>query len=155
MTQSHTVGHTVPTFQLPDETGQVRQLDDLHGENGLLLVFVRGTWCPQCVQTLYYVGRYANAITELGVNIAVVAIDEAENLNTFKISAPVPINFPLLADPDQTIHILYEIAVKETYFLLDRGNRVQEHFFDPDGHGRPSPRILTDSIRTHLIPQTA
>jgi len=35
------VGATLPAFELPDQTGRTRRLDDLRGPNGLLLNFNR------------------------------------------------------------------------------------------------------------------
>lgn len=35
------VGTTLPAFELPDQTGRMRRLDDLRGSNGLLLNFNR------------------------------------------------------------------------------------------------------------------
>ena len=35
------VGATLPAFELPDQTGRMRRLEDLRGPNGLLLNFNR------------------------------------------------------------------------------------------------------------------
>lgn len=149
------LGHAVPPFQLQDENGETRSSEGLYGEHGLLLVFVRGTWCSQCVATLYFLARYAKNITQLGVNIAIVAIDDVGALQSFKISASLPIDFPLLADKEETVHQRFNITTREKYLLLDNQGVVKETFTDPDGYHRPSSPALVEAIKTHLLSTTS
>lgn len=149
------LGQVVPGFQLEDENGVIRSLDGLYGEHGLLLVFVRGTWCTQCVATMYFLARYAKNITQLGVNIAIVAIDNVGALKAFKISASLPMNFPLLADEDETVHKDFDITIREKYLLLNNAGVVKEVFTDPDGYHRPSSPALVEAVKTHLLSTTS
>lgn len=149
------IGGPVPYFELPDETGHLWNSAGLMGETGLMVVFVRGTWCPQCVQTLYYLGKYSNTFKSHGLGVAIIAIDESRALNTFKLSAPVPIDFPLLADPDEAVRSQFDVAMSETYLLIDRQGIIQTEFFDPDGHSRPSSQAIITAVKAHLMPEAS
>lgn len=41
-------GAPAPPFSLPDQDGKAVSLSDFHGDRHLLLIFVRGDWCPGC-----------------------------------------------------------------------------------------------------------
>ncbi len=42
------IGSKAPLFELPDTTGKTVKLSDYIGRNHVLLVFIRGDWCPSC-----------------------------------------------------------------------------------------------------------
>ncbi len=147
------IGEPVPYFELLDETGHLRTIDALMGEAGLMVVFVRGTWCPQCIQTLYYLGKYSNTFKAHGLGVAIIAIDEPRALNNFKLSAPVAVNFPLLADANQVVRNQFDIAMSETYLLIDRQGIIRADFFDPDGHSRPASQAIIAAVKSDLMPQ--
>ena len=42
------VGKAAPEFTLPDQEGTMVNLSDFKGKRDLLLIFVRGDWCPGC-----------------------------------------------------------------------------------------------------------
>jgi peroxiredoxin len=42
------LGNQVPDFALPDVHGNTVRLSDFSGKNHVLLIFVRGDWCPTC-----------------------------------------------------------------------------------------------------------
>ena len=41
-------GHPAPQFSLPDQDGNIVNLSDYKGNRHLLIIFVRGDWCPSC-----------------------------------------------------------------------------------------------------------
>ncbi len=42
------VGDPLPSFALPDATGEIRTLEELTAEGPAVIVFYRGGWCPYC-----------------------------------------------------------------------------------------------------------
>jgi peroxiredoxin len=42
------IGQPAPDFALPDQEGKTVQLSDYKGKRHVLLIFVRGDWCPTC-----------------------------------------------------------------------------------------------------------
>ncbi len=47
MTDKLQVGATPPDFELPDDTGTMRRLSELQGENPMVLMLARGEHCPR------------------------------------------------------------------------------------------------------------
>ena len=47
MSKHLTPGSTLPDFKLPDETGAVRSLSELQGDNAMVLLLGRGEHCPR------------------------------------------------------------------------------------------------------------
>lgn len=149
------VGNPLPHFETQDEEGKLRTPQNLMGKNGLLLVFVYGTWCAPCVQTIYSVGRTAQAYLNEGVNVAIVAVDDAPTLKNFKLTSPTPINYPLLADPEEELHKLYDSAIAKTYLIVDPEGIVRAKFVNADGKSKPSHQALMGAVEEHLLGQIA
>jgi peroxiredoxin len=42
------IGRPAPDFELPDQDGNLVRLSDYKGKRHVLLIFVRGDWCPTC-----------------------------------------------------------------------------------------------------------
>ncbi len=148
------IGEKIPHFEIPDEEGNIRTFQNLVGEKGLLLVFVYGTWCAPCVQTLYSLGRTSEIYQHEGVNVAVASVDDAQILKNFKATAPTPINFPLLADHDEALHKLYTSAVAKTYLVIDANGILRAKFVNADGRSKPSHQALLEAIQQHLTERT-
>ncbi len=144
-------GTRLHDFTLPDETRKPRQLRDLPGDNGLLLAFIQGTWCSPCIQTLYFLAKQSQSIRALGVNIAVVAIDEPHTLDAFRRTASLPLNYTILADEEQTVRRAYGLMGEEIYFLTDSALNLRVQFLNVAGQNRPTPNMLAEAIHTHLI----
>ncbi len=148
------IGATLPVFSAHDDENTVHQLNDLMGENGLLLAFVYGTWCATCIQALHALTRYAPQLHKEGVNIAAVLIDDPAELHNFKISSPRPISFPLLADKDESIHNIYKAGSSKVYMVIDRDFVLRHKFIDFDGTQKPNLPTLLAAFK-EIIPVTS
>lgn len=99
------LGDTVPQFQLRDAiSDSTFDLDSLlAGHRGLLLVFHRGMWCPNCRRQL---SELEEALPRLhGANIRVAAV-LAQAWYRVRVSlekAGEPYRFPILCDGDRTV----------------------------------------------------
>jgi len=91
------VGSEIPDLALPDQSGNIRQFDDLAGPAGLLLVFTRTVvWCPYCRNQAVELDRSYKAIVETGVNVALVTVDGMPAIRQFLTEHPV--QYPILSD---------------------------------------------------------
>ena len=66
------LGKQAPQFSLPDSEGKVVNLSDYKGKRHVLLIFVRGDWCPTCHIMLRTYEKNKNKFLEK--NIIIVAI---------------------------------------------------------------------------------
>ena len=80
------VGEEIPhDLALKNQSGEVQNFEQITGEKGVVLVFVRSAdWCPYCqVQLLDLRREGGQRITDLGYNIATVSYDAPEQLKAF------------------------------------------------------------------------
>lgn len=144
------LGEAIPDFCLLDENDALRDPLNLTGERGLLLVFVHGTWCANCVPTFYTLAKYAPVYMRVGVNVAVISEDSPASLRNFKASAPMTIPYPLLADEGEAAHHSYRVGTTRLWLLTDPQAVVVHKHIDPDGNHRLSHPALLSAIQAHL-----
>src|SRR5688500_5647943 len=66
------VGAEMPAFILPDATGQLVSLQELHAEGPVAIMFHRGHWCPYCRMNVHAVARSSEAIAAAGGRVVIV-----------------------------------------------------------------------------------
>jgi peroxiredoxin len=91
-------GVSMPSFNLKNSEDSPVSQTDLTGENGLVLAFQHGTWCPYCMYQLKRLNRIMPRLQELGVTAACISKDEPGVLYGYEQSAQPPLGYPLLAD---------------------------------------------------------
>ncbi len=146
------VGEPAPVFGLPDHGGAVRQLADLCGRHGLVVVFIRSAaWCPFCKMQLAQLVADSDRIALAGLGIAAVSKDSVDVFRTFANAVCAP--FPLLSDSEgrfireaglrnEQISIersIYGIPYTGLW-VLDSSGIIREKEFQEDYRYRP--RIL-------------
>ncbi len=99
------VGKTAPPFALPDPvTGECVTLDSLLGKD-VLLIFLRGTWCPFCVYQLQVLkGNFEKLRAG---NVAVVAIACQSQITVKLFLKALPLPYLLLCDGSRTVAKAY------------------------------------------------
>ncbi len=65
-------GEAAPGFALPNAQGTLRRLGDLLDRRGLVLVFVRGLWCPYCTAQMTAFQKARLAFDAIGLRVAIV-----------------------------------------------------------------------------------
>ncbi len=91
------VGSKLPSFSLPDQTGQVRTPESLMGREGLILVFSRSAdWCPYCKTQLVEMEGRLEDVRQNGYEMAIITYDPVPVLADF--AARRGITYPLLSD---------------------------------------------------------
>ncbi|NDJ34362.1 MAG: peroxiredoxin family protein [Chloroflexi bacterium] len=101
---------------LKDHQGNEVELHQLSGEAGMVLAFMRGTYCPDCVHQLHRSNRYAARLAEFGLSLVWVARDEPTNINTYYLGCAHELRFTLLPDTEPSVARFYGIA--EADYLL-------------------------------------
>lgn len=62
-------------FELPDQNGNLVKLKDFYGKTDVLLLFVRGDWCPACHIMLRTYYKYRDKFKEKGVFFITIGPD--------------------------------------------------------------------------------
>ena len=94
-------GNPFPDLTLPETTGRERSLSELAGGQPLVLLFVRGWWCPkEQVRVRNVVAMQDEIQREYGA-IAAVTVDEPYVNGAFR--AGIGADFPFLSDADRAV----------------------------------------------------
>ncbi len=96
------VGDIIPTIKLYDQYGGERMWDNLSGEKGAVLVFVRSAdWCPYCQAQLIDLSHNKEKFEKAGFSIVGISYDPVEKLKKFADKRDP--GFVLLSDPDSSL----------------------------------------------------
>src|SRR5205807_7861477 len=86
-------GQPFPLLEVPAVGGGTISLpDDLAGSYGVVLIY-RGSWCLYCNAQLAAFSRAAGALTELGVRVVALSVDDEETSAALVARHKLP--FPL------------------------------------------------------------
>jgi peroxiredoxin Q/BCP len=98
------VGDTAPTFTLPDQDGKPVSLSDFAGTK-TIVYFYPAASTPGCTTQACDFRDSINSLKSAGYQVLGVSKDDLPALKTFKNEEHL--NFPLLSDPDLTVHNAY------------------------------------------------
>jgi peroxiredoxin len=103
------VGAMIPSdLTSVDQDGKARNLDNLKGEKGLVLVFYRSAkWCPYCKRQLVDISKNMSEITSRGYGLAAISYDSTDILKRF--SDDRKLGYTLLSDPKSNIIDAFDI----------------------------------------------
>jgi peroxiredoxin len=91
-------GQPFPSFQVPAVGGGAISLpDDLADAYGVVLIY-RGSWCPYCNAQLAAFSRAAGPLTELGVKVAALSVDDEQA--SAALAATHQLRFPVAHSAD-------------------------------------------------------
>lgn len=95
------IGKPAPRFALPDPvTKNTVALESFAGRD-VLLLFLRGTWCPFCVKQLQVLKDNFEKLHSANVAVVTVACQSQITVNLFLKGFPLP--FPLLCDGNRAV----------------------------------------------------
>ena len=107
MSKGLTPGAVLPDFTLPDDTGTMRRLSELQGDDAMILMLGRGEHCPRERQhqreMLVFDQWCAVAFTQL------VTILPNDLHDTYKMRISTGARWPYLADADLEVQRAFEI----------------------------------------------
>jgi peroxiredoxin len=104
-------GKPAPDFSLPDETGFPQSLSAFKGRNHVLLIFVRGDWCPSCHITLRSYARNRERFREKNVTLLAVGPDPIGVNKRMVRELGVP--FKMLSDEGQRTAMAYGVQMQD------------------------------------------
>jgi peroxiredoxin len=105
------IGKEAPDFALSDQDGNTVQLSEYSGNRNLLLIFVRGDWCPGCHMMLRTYERERVRFQEK--NILVMAIGPDPVGVNREMVLKLGLDFKVLADEGQRTAMQYGVQLSE------------------------------------------
>jgi len=100
-------GGIFPNYELPDHTGQLRKLSELHGDDPLILTLARGHYCPKEHQQHLELAAFYPKIAVGYTQIATIATDDHHALQEFRAS--VGAQWAFLSDPERKVQKALDI----------------------------------------------
>jgi peroxiredoxin len=104
------VGTKVPSFELPDHNGKPVSSVDLLRKGRLVLVFIRGRWCPFCVGQMEAMNHVAAKIEGAGATLA--AVSPQTGKQSFFMHDQHRLGFPLLVDAHNQLARQFGLAYR-------------------------------------------
>lgn len=105
------VNSQAPDFELSDENGNKVKLSDFRDKTHLLLVFVRGDWCPGCHIMLRAYQREAERLRRKNIHVLSIGPDPA-GVNKEMVQR-LGLSFHVLADDGQRTAMQYGVQLEE------------------------------------------
>ena len=108
-------GEIAPTFTLLDEKNENVSLVDFKDKHNVLLIFVRGEWCPMCHIMLRTYMKESAQFQEKNVHLLVIGPDPT-GVNK-KMAEELKLDFHILSDPDLSVTHSYRLKIKAEHLL--------------------------------------
>jgi peroxiredoxin Q/BCP len=105
------IGKKAPDFSLPDQDGKTVTLSEYHGIQSVLLLFVRGDWCPTCHIMLRTYEKNNDQFKRKNVMIIALGPDP-QGVNKEMVKK-LSLNYRILADDKQEALAVYGIQYLE------------------------------------------
>ncbi len=123
-------GWQAQPFTLSDPDGRAYKLEDLYGENGLLIAFI----CNHCPYVKAVVDRFvsdARALQSEGINVVAIMPNDYQHYpddspqNMKRFGALHEFSFPYLVDEDQSVARAYDAVCTPDFFGFDAKGKLQ------------------------------
>jgi peroxiredoxin len=154
-------GSTFPDYELPDHTDTRRKLSLLQGDDPMILMLLRGYYCPKDRQQLHQMVEFSKQCTVGYVRLVTITIDNLLQLN--ELRQGVGAEWTFLYDEERTIQRDLDIQeytdphhdpmIPHT-FVLEPGLKIFKIYNGYWYWGRPSTaelhldlRAVTEKIR--------
>ena len=123
-------GWQAKNFELPGVDGEHYSLDNVRGNNGMLIMFICNH-CPYVLAVLDRIVRDAEELQGLGVGVVaissnnVIAYPEDSFENMIKLSKDNNFSFPYLYDEDQNVARSFDAVCTPDFFGFNSKNELQ------------------------------
>lgn len=107
MSKGLTVGSVLPDFELPDDTGTLRRLSELQGDNAMVLQLGRGEHCPRERQHHKELLRLQELVPVAFTTLVTVLPNDQHDTNKMRIATGAW--WPFLSDADLVVQRTLEI----------------------------------------------
>lgn len=124
------MGWTAPPFALPDAEGNIYELSDLQGDNGLLIGFICNH-CPYVKEIITRLVSDAQLLLSEGVNVVVI---NSNDYTLYPEDSPAMMNkfasqhgftFPYLVDESQSVAKAYDAVCTPDFFGFNNIGELQ------------------------------
>ncbi|MEO6302025.1 MAG: redoxin domain-containing protein, partial [Bacteroidia bacterium] len=105
------IGKQANEFELPDQDGNIVKLSDFKDKRHLLLIFVRGDWCPGCHMMLRTYEKNNDKFQSKDVLVMAIGPDPI-GVNRGMVEK-LGLDFKVLADEGQRTAMIYGVQLKE------------------------------------------
>ena len=154
------VGSSLPPIDAPDQNGKSHSIDELLGENGMVLLISRSyEWCPYCIRQLGQLIEAHPKFSDLGLNVATLTYDPVSILSESAMDHGA--TFPMLSDAPNYEHVKAMGILNTQYspgerpygigypgiFLLDAEGKVVAKFAEEDYRERPEFELVLEAAR--------
>lgn len=167
-------GEKIPSFELPNQVGEVKSLDALLKQGPVILTFYRGGWCPYCSLELRAYQAILEDIKAMGASLIAISPELPDSsLSTaekngliFEVLSDVNADYArsigLVFSLPETLRDLYAGAGLdlETYngsgqfdlplaatYLIDQNGIIAHAFVDADYTKREEPQSILEALR--------
>lgn len=137
-----------PDFTLSDHNHRPQQISAMLGRKGIMLGFIGDIWQPVSVRRIFWLQRHAGKFALAGTPVALLVRENPHTLYGFRMSSPLPVPFPLLADADGRIHQAYNMDRHPGLVLLDRQRSTRAKWLMPDERIWPRMQELLAAVET-------
>lgn len=168
------VGEAVPRFALPDQHGRLVRLEDRLAHGPVVLLFIRGGWCPFCTLTLRAYQAALPAMQAAGGDLLAITPQPLGSCGA--LAERDLLSFPVLSDCNNTVSDAYGVAydlapalrdlyrrlghdlprvngtgdwrlpLPATIIVAPDGTVVQSHV-EPVAHRRLEPEVVVETLR--------
>lgn len=101
-------GMPAPDFTLPDQQGRAVRLSDHFGKHPVLLLFIRGDWCPGCHVMLRTYEKHRGRFLSRNVHVLGIGPDNVETNRD--MMARIGAGYQLLSDAAQGVSQRYGVV---------------------------------------------
>lgn len=119
-------GNPAPDFSLPDQDNNIVKLSDFRGQRDLLLIFVRGDWCPGCHMMLRTYQKENHRFKEKNILVMAIGPDPV-GVNRGMVEK-LGLDFKVLADEGQQLAQVYGCRLDddENLHTVGEAHKYQE-----------------------------
>jgi peroxiredoxin len=113
---------SIRDLQLPDLTGEVRNLYD-HRDKVVLLTFF-ATWCPQCIAELPQLVHVQEQYQSRGFTVVAVSIDQDAREKVQQWVTEQQLNYPVLHDQTYSVRKSHGVSLIPTIYVLGKNMKL-------------------------------
>ena len=117
MAGAEAINVPAPDFTLESRSGENLRLEDHRGE--VVMLNFWASWCGPCRQEMPLMDELYSQYKDLGFTILAVNVDENRE-EAHRFLDKVPVNYPILYDPESSVSELYEVQAMPTTVMIDR-----------------------------------
>lgn len=116
------VSGPAPDFTLKSRSGENVKLSELRGD--VVMVNFWASWCGPCRKEMPLLDDLQEQYRDYGFTILGVNVDEDRDA-AMKLLEHVPVDFPILFDPESRVSELYGVDAMPSTYLVDRDGKLR------------------------------